>query len=605
MHESPERARRFGRGSATPLFEHPAARRTRFAVIVVGAVLAVAAVGWVIVTGLLARSQLNQVRAELPRLRSALSQGDVASAQAVSAAIDKHAGRAHALTTGPAWWLGSSIPVLGDPLATARVISQQTSRIGTSVLPGLVTLAGDLSTGKLQTADGVDLAPLIAAEPTLDRAAAIANSADEAMRSTSKSWLGSIETARQDMTTNVAKLHDEIAGASRAIQTAVPMLGAGGTRRYFIAFENEAESRGLGGVPGSFAIVEVHGGQVSFSHYGSDLELLKTHVSLDLGADFAARYKAANPAYSYPNSDISPDFTYAARIWAAMWQQQSGQHIDGAAVIDPTALSALLRVTGPAYLPDGREINASNVVQISEQTQYSMFRHDDAANSHRRAFLTLMAKAITEKFIHGGDAKALVRALAKQAAQHRFALWSEDPTLEANIAAGGFGGLLPAADGRPVTGFVAVNATGGKLDYYLDRTMTYDRTGCTGTSSSLATFTVTNTAPASGLPPYVTQRRDHAPAGVKPGDDRVLVTYYAGHGATITSMKVDGKAVTFVSDSEKGLATAEVDLELPRGTSRSVSVAVAEQPAVSDVEVIDQPLARPMTVTLSGSRCGG
>jgi len=234
-----------------------------------------------------------------------------------------------------------------------------------------------------------------------------------------------------------------------------------------------------------------------------------------------------------------------------------------------------------------------------------MFRKDDAANHKRRAFLTSIAKAITEKLIHSGDAKSLVRALSKQAALRRFAVWSSDPVLEANIVAGGYGALLPPADGRPVAGFVLVNATGGKLDYYLHRSMTYQRSGCTGVSSAVATFTVTNTAPASGLPPYVTQRRDRAPVGVKPGDDRVLLTYYAGHGAVIHSITLDGKDVSFVSGSEKGLVTASVDLELPRGRSREVSVALTEQPAVSNVFILDQPAATPTTVTLSGSTCGG
>ena len=70
-------------------------------------------------------------------------------------------------------------------------------------------------------------------------------------------------------------------------------------------------------------------------------------------------------------------------------------------------------------------------------------------------------------------------------------------------------------------------------------------------------------------------------------------------------MTLDGKDVSFVSGSEKGLVTASVDLELPRGLTREVSVALTEQPAVSNVFVLDQPSAVPTTVTLSGSKCGG
>ncbi|MGH3494921.1 MAG: hypothetical protein ACRDQ1_17030, partial [Sciscionella sp.] len=46
--------------------------------------LVVVGIAWIVVTGLLARSHLNQVRAELPKLRSALSSGDMAKAHALA-----------------------------------------------------------------------------------------------------------------------------------------------------------------------------------------------------------------------------------------------------------------------------------------------------------------------------------------------------------------------------------------------------------------------------------------------------------------------------------------------------------------------------------------
>ena len=45
-----------------------------------------------------------------------------------------------------------------------------------------------------------------------------------------------------------------------------------------------------------------------------------------------------------------------------MWKKKSGQQVTGAIAIDPTALSYLLQVTGPATLPDGEVVSADNVV---------------------------------------------------------------------------------------------------------------------------------------------------------------------------------------------------------------------------------------------------
>ncbi len=48
------------------------------------------------------------------------------------------------------------------------------------------------------------------------------------------------------------------------------MLGAQGTRRYMMAFENNAEARGLGGLPGAYAILRADHGKVSFERFGTD-----------------------------------------------------------------------------------------------------------------------------------------------------------------------------------------------------------------------------------------------------------------------------------------------------------------------------------------------
>jgi len=46
-----------------------------------------------------------------------------------------------------------------------------------------------------------------------------------------------------------------------------------------------------------------------------------------------------------------------------------------------------------------------------------------------------------------------------------------------------------------------VNDGGNKLDYYLERSLTWTRTGCGPTRATTVTVTLTNNAPATGLPP--------------------------------------------------------------------------------------------------------
>jgi hypothetical protein len=444
--------------------------------------------------------------------------------------------------------------------------------------------------------------------PVLARAAHAASSAAAAIAATPRhTWLGSVDHARDQVDTDLRKVTDQLVAASRTVDVLVPMLGDSGRRRYFIGFENEAEARGLGGLPGAFAILTADHGKLTFTHFGNDTALDGVQVDLDLGRDFRARYGQDNPTGKYVNSDISPNFPDAARIWAAMWQKKSGERVDGAFALDPTALSYLLEVTGPAMLPSGEKVDASNVVALTQKDVYSRYSTDSAgttgdANAARKQFLVGIARAMSTRLLDSPDTTALIRAAGHAASERRLVIWSSDAKVEALLAAAGYAGVVENT-GTPYSGFVVVNAAGSKLDYYLARAMTYKRTGCKAGGTVTATLRLTNDAPRSGLPSYVTVRGDDEPAGAKPGDNRLLVTYYATTGAQLRSVRVDGKTVIVAPQVENGLVTATVDLELPVQSTRTVTLIWREPAAHAPLTLLKQPLVRPLAVTVLGDRC--
>jgi hypothetical protein len=134
--------------------------------------------------------------------------------------------------------------------------------------------------------------------------------------------------------------------------------------------------------------------------------------------------------------------------------------------------------------------------------------------------------------------------------------------------------------------------------------MSYQRTGCSAGSTAVATLKLTNGAPRSGLPSYVTTWATTPPKGIKPGDNLLLVTYYASTGATIRSVTVDGKPITLASATENGLVTVSLALLLPVGSTHTISVTTTEPAASSPVQILRQPLALPLHVDVSGDRCG-
>lgn len=552
----------------------------------------VLAVAWIVITGLMARSRLQAADDELPGLKRAISAGRLSEARTLATHISAQAASARRLTSGPAWWTASNLPLIGTPLRTARVVTAETQRVSAEV-PRVLGAADRLVQGHRDN-QGLDRKVVDQVTTSIDAAATTTSRADDRVAAAAPSWLPIARDARSRLLRSLHSVDGQLAGAKRTVSVLGPVLGTDRPQTYFVGFMNTAESRGLGGLPGAFAILDVDRGRFRFTHFGSDPEFHRVHTGLDLGAQYNARYGQDDPANEYANSDVSPDLRDAARIWSAMWQKKSGQPVDGVLVLDPTTLSYLLKASGPAALSDGTKITSANVVEKTESSVYAAYSSDSRRNAYLRSVAAAAAKTMVSK--GGRDPLRLFSALATAVSQRRFAVWSADPTLESKIIDAGYGAVLQPSSA--FTGFTVVNAAGGKLDYYLDRRMSYTRASCAAGATAVAKFRLTNGAPRSGLPGYVTQRVDAHPAHIKAGDNRLLVTYYASSGARIVSTTLNGKPVAAATAPEKGLVTVTVDVELPVGATRLFTVTVREPAPSSALQVLDQPLVRRQVTTV-------
>jgi hypothetical protein len=567
--------------------------------VIVGGLVGLALI-WLVVTGLLAKRQVSAAESWATHMRSAISAGDLATAATDARRVRQHAHSAHQLTTGPAWWVTAQIPWLGRPLVSVRGCADQADVIGSKILEPLVDVAQTLTVSNLVDRGTVRLPPIAAAAPTVSAARArLSNSRTKLEDLPGRTWLHSVDKARTSFADTAQQLQVQLDAADRVTSVVPEMLGAGGTKRYFVGLENEAESRGLGGVPGAFAIATANHGKLSFTQFESDATLYPVRTNLNLGKEFNQRYGLADPANHYENSTISPDFRDAAQIWSAMWQKYSGQRVDGAIAIDPTAISYLLKVTGPAALPDGTSVSAENVVALTQQTLY--VTHPNTAE--RKTYLLQIATAISNKLLQAPGSASLISAATKAAAQRRIVVWSADPKVENTLRETSLSGTLEPGD-APFAGFTTTNAAGGKLDYYLERQMSYVRSGCGTYSSTTSTFTVTNAVPVGELLPiYVTPRQDKPPYPTKPGDNKILVSYYATPGSEINSVTVDGVKTIVVTQTEKGLTVFTLPLELPRGTTHTIDVTLTEPPRTGPVQILRQPSVDPIKVTTFEALC--
>lgn len=567
--------------------------------------LLLAGVLWVIITGLVARSRLESIRPELRQYRAALVSGDQHGADRIGRRIEAAADSAHQLTSGPAWWVGSHLLGVGTPARTTRDVALVLHRLSHDVFPRVPDiLAGVARTDPAGGSTGrLDVAALRDTGVGIEHVHDLVRDAVTALRATPGSWFGPVSGGRRSALDVLGPLDADLARAHRAFGTVVPMLGADRPQRYFVGFMNEAEARSIGGLPGAFAIVTVDDGRIEVEHIGDDTELADVRADVDLGAEYQALYAQDDPAGVIQNSDIGPNFPDAARIWAGMWQARTGQHVDGAIAVDPSALGYLLRATGPAQLPDGTAVTAHNVANLTQSRQYVLYPGYQAAQvAKRKQFLATIAQSVSSRLLSTDSPGDLIAPLRQAVRERRIVVWSDVPARERTLAAAGLGGVL--RPGRaPFSGFVVNNAAGGKMDFYLHRSTTYRTSSCAPGRTAIASFTLRNETPDYRLPAYVTYVSGGRPAAAAPGFNRTIVTYYATPGATIRSVTLDGRPQHLVTRTEDSLTTVRTVIDLPARAVRTLKVVVQEPATTGRVQILRQPLVYALHARTIGPSC--
>ena len=567
--------------------------------------LVLLSVAWMLYSGLEAKSQLETVRDDVHKLRTEIDAGDLDGARATADEIGAHASKAHDLTSGPVWGLTSVIPYLGRPVESARTISASVDAIAAHSLPALVDASKNIDPKLLREADGsINLAPLVQAAPTLDKVVTSLNAAlARITRAPSSTWLGAVDSARHDEIAELTPLAKTISSADLAVDTLPALLGQDGVQTYMLSFENEAELRGTGGLAGAFAIVSANHGKITFDKFEPDNTLIDVKSGVNLGSDFDQTYDAPDSTGDYRDANVSPNFPYAAQIWSAEWKQVSGQTLDGVITLDPTALSYLLKVTGPAKLPAGSivpTVTSSNVVELTQQRAYADFGKKEKAE--RKVFLLDVAKASAMRLAsRTGNTTSLVKAAGRAASEHRLLFWSADAAIEARISAAAISGVTPITS-APFAQVAINNAAGNKLDYYTHVSMNWSAAGCGATRRVTVTLTVTDDAP-TGLSPYVLGDNVGKPGFPQnPGDNQLQIGYYATAGSQLDGVLVNNDQSAATSGRERGHPVYTVEILIPRGTTESIVLNLTE-PGTAKPILRLQPMVNPMTAKVSVQNC--
>jgi hypothetical protein len=385
---------------------------------------------------------------------------------------------------------------------------------------------------------------------------------------------------------NFSNIKNEI---TAAVSTGPILAGTDKPKRYLIAFQNSAEARGTGGILGAYAIVEFKKGSLKVIATGSNEPLYGSSlekIPIDMPDEYKRLY-GENPAI-LQNSNLSPHFPYGAEIWLALWKKEFGQSLNGVIAIDPTALSYILRSTGPITLNSGEKITSENLVAGTLKDAYKRFEKDNKA---RKQYLVDIMNA-TVKLLNSGEYSKLkmAQAIRDGIVANRILFYSTDESAQKKLSETRLGGFM-SLEGNNEFRTVIQNIDAGKLDYYLDRSVAIESKSCEKDRQTQVRIRVTNTLKTGvGLSPYVLTRADKGkPASLVTGAHRFKVFIYGPTNARLVSVSRENRTADLGGASvERKRPIYVSDVDLAPGASEELLANFSG--GVGKISFVDQPL---------------
>ena len=433
----------------------------------------------------------------------------------------------------------------------------------------------------------------------------------DTLGATNSSWLISPAADRIQRYSRRADQVAQQAEATSAAATIGPgMLGSDGARRYLMAFTSPAEARGLTGLMGNWAVITIDEGRIQRTAFGRTAELIGAtdtaeNVVLQASDEYFERYGPFGGfepggfpfGKFWSNVTMSPDMPTTASVMAQMYEAGRGETLDGVFVIDPAGLAALLTTTGPIDVPGlATPLDASNLEQFLLVEQYSV------AEGERGDLLAAVAEATLARVLSGSlpPPQILARNLGPAATSGHIVGWAVRPDDQRLLTLIGMNGALPALNGGDGLAVVTNNASGSKIDSFLQRTVSYVALYDSGSGevTSTATIQLENNAPATGYPDYVIGNI----IGLPTGTNRTLLSVYSP--LAFETVTLDGKSVGATSGTELGWNVYSLYVDLAPGQSRTVAFTFSGIITADDYKLVvrPQPLARPdeLSIDVSG-----
>lgn len=541
--------------------------------------LVTASTGLVLAVILLAGAAvLLQARTEVDRGVDAARRG-LAAARAGESdrVIDELGVAAEALTKAE----DSLDGIFARPLRLVPVVGQNYNAIATSASAGAkiarqareTTRNADIASFSMAGGQ-VDLDLLAKMQPDLERTVVEIDVGLREIDSVALSpWiLPPLSSRIESLARDIRDAQSDATLAVDATKVLPGLLGQERPRRYFVAFGSPGESRELGGLLGSWTLLEFDRGemrQVDSGRSNALVDVANANEPLS-SQNYPDWFVGARPQTFPQNLTSSPELSVVAAASRELLDGLAGGSIDGFVYLDAYAVAAALELTGPVSVGGRTEdLTAANAVSFLLDEQYRVGSDGsrvEAQNLRSEVFEELaftldgVLDGLAERALPGPERLGSVLGPAARAGRLQVATFdeAENEFLRSVKLQRRFAWSQATADSIAV---VQKNGSASKLDLYLHREVTYDvEVDATGQLAATTTIELTSSVPADA-PAYA--------LGIDPiGENLVVLSVYSPH--PLRAVRLDGVSVPFAVAEEFGYLRYQVEVALPANFSRVV-----------------------------------
>lgn len=386
--------------------------------------------------------------------------------------------------------------------------------------------------------------------------------------------------SKQRMRDDLLRANDylDLAESALAAMQKLPQLvGSETSMRYFVGITNEAELRGVQGIIGQYAVVEMDNGKISVSRSGSNLDLVHPPtLPAELLGEYSETYGDTNTEWQ--NMNLSPFLDPAALQITNAWKLQTGESLDGVVLIDTVALAkwALPKV-GSVESAQGKVLSTwEDLADYLSNGIYYDFPSIQVAGKDNQTARKKFQSEISEKLITAItstnlEPEKLIRNLVKPMLEGRVVAWlNNDLGSEFNRTI-----LARSSESFPNDVVVAFNnLAGNKMDFYL-RAKASDQVGCLG-SQVWHVVKVDLSSQSDNFeeyPLYVRRRLDLSENDPQVVGSYLDVSIVVPAGSSDFEASIDENQVVFYTYPQaKGRTTIRLQGEFNVGESASISV---------------------------------